>query len=141
MPDLTKSAMIVNIPPEPYYPTSTYGHTMAVPPPQHRPPVPPDPHYAASDIVESLNIQGVSGNNVYAVPNPEMQNLWKEDLAVMEFPRENLKFLEQLGEGQFGEVDILMCSRTVILNCKISDQNFLNHLKIEFAKICILFFH
>lgn len=60
------------------------------------------PYYTISDIP---NIQGVSGNNLYAVPNSEM--LWKEDYSVMEFPRENLKFLEKLGEGQFGEVGTL----------------------------------
>ena len=55
--------------------------------------------------------QGVSGNNLYSVPNTD-HVLWKEDFSVMEFPRENLKFLEKLGEGQFGEVsDVLLLSR------------------------------
>ena len=49
-----------------------------------------------------LIFQGVSGNSAYAAPNTDL--LWKEDLAVIEFPREHLKFLEKLGEGQFGEV-------------------------------------
>lgn len=31
-------------------------------------------------------------------------HLAKEDLTIIEFPRENLKFLEKLGEGLFGEV-------------------------------------
>ena len=44
----------------------------------------------------------MSGNSAYAAPNTDL--LWKEDLAVIEFPREHLKFLEKLGEGQFGEV-------------------------------------
>ena len=46
--------------------------------------------------------QGVSGNNVYAVPNAEL--LLSIDVSVNEFPRENLRFIEVLGEGQFGEV-------------------------------------
>lgn len=46
--------------------------------------------------------QGVSGSNVYAAPNLDL--LWKDDYSVMEFPKGNLKFLEKLGEGQFGEV-------------------------------------
>ena len=45
----------------------------------------------------------MSGNTVYAVPN-NIDFSWQEDLSVMEFPRENLKFVEKLGEGQFGEV-------------------------------------
>ena len=39
---------------------------------------------------------------MYAAPNLDL--LWKDDLSLMEFPKENLKFLEKLGEGQFGEV-------------------------------------
>ena len=46
--------------------------------------------------------QGVSGNNVYAVPNVEL--LLSIDVSVTELPRENLRFIEVLGEGQFGEV-------------------------------------
>lgn len=49
-------------------------------------------------------LQGVSGNNVYAVPNAEL--LLSIDVTVNEFPRENLRFIEVLGEGQFGEVNI-----------------------------------
>ena len=48
------------------------------------------------------HLQGVSGNNVYAVPNADL--LLSIDYTVMEFPRENLRFVEVLGEGQFGEV-------------------------------------
>ena len=49
-----------------------------------------------------IGFQGVSGSNVYAAPNLDL--LWKDDFSLMEFPKENLKFLEKLGEGQFGEV-------------------------------------
>ena len=58
-----------------------------------------------SDFVFVL--QGVSGNNLYSVPNAD-HVLWKEDFSVMEFPRENLKFQEKLGEGQFGEVGVFI---------------------------------
>ena len=44
----------------------------------------------------------MSGNNVYAVPNVEL--LLSIDVSVTELPRENLRFIEVLGEGQFGEV-------------------------------------
>jgi discoidin domain receptor family protein 2 len=44
----------------------------------------------------------VSGNNVYAVPNEEL--LLSIEVSVNEFPRENLRFIEVLGQGQFGEV-------------------------------------
>ena len=33
-----------------------------------------------------------------------MELLWKEELSVNEFSRHQLQFVEQLGEGQFGEV-------------------------------------
>lgn len=61
--------------------------------------------YASSEIPALPNIQGVSGNNVYAVPG-NLDFLWAEDLSVMEFPRDKLKFVQKLGEGQFGEVGI-----------------------------------
>ena len=44
----------------------------------------------------------MSGNSIYSVPNAEL--LLSLDVTVNEFPRENLRFLEVLGEGQFGEV-------------------------------------
>lgn len=66
-----------------------------------------DALYAAADIVHVNvpnipNLQGVSGNNVYAVPNAEL--LLTLEHAVVQFPRENLQFVDVLGEGQFGEV-------------------------------------
>lgn len=103
VPDLTKSSLIVNVPPSktPSFQPNIYREE--TPPP---PPLPPHPRalYGSSDIINFPNIQGVSGNNVYAVPNADL--LWKEDYSVMEFPREQLKFKEKLGEGQFGEVKI-----------------------------------
>ena len=56
------------------------------------------------------SIAGVSGSTLYC--RSELDNYRSSDSAVLtdltafEFPRENLKFLEKLGEGQFGEVRI-----------------------------------
>lgn len=65
------------------------------------PPLPPSvPHYAEADIV---SLQGVSGNNTYAVP--ALTSSPGADAAPLpELPRQCLIFKEKLGEGQFGEV-------------------------------------
>lgn len=106
IPDVTKSSvgMVPNIPIQPTAPP-LYGTYGRLPQPVTAAPSVQPSHYAASDIIP--NIQGVSGNNVYAAPNPDL--LWTEDFNVMELPRDNLKFLEKLGEGQFGEVGICVC--------------------------------
>ncbi|KAL7980913.1 hypothetical protein Chor_002067 [Crotalus horridus] len=61
------------------------------------------PHYAETDIV---NLQGVTGNNTYAVPAITVDSLTKKDISVAEFPRHQLRLKEKLGEGQFGEVHL-----------------------------------
>ncbi|XP_017580684.1 discoidin domain-containing receptor 2 [Pygocentrus nattereri] len=61
------------------------------------------PHYAETDIV---NLQGVTGSNMYAVPAVTVDSLTRKDISVAEFPREHLIFREKLGEGQFGEVHL-----------------------------------
>ncbi|XP_077332292.1 discoidin domain-containing receptor 2-like [Lithobates pipiens] len=61
------------------------------------------PHYAETDIV---NLQGVTGNNMYAVPALTVDSLTKKDISVGEFPRDQLRMKEKLGEGQFGEVHL-----------------------------------
>ncbi|XP_036454084.1 discoidin domain-containing receptor 2 [Colossoma macropomum] len=61
------------------------------------------PHYAETDIV---NLQGVTGSNMYAVPAVTVDSLTRKDISVAEFPRERLIFREKLGEGQFGEVHL-----------------------------------
>ncbi|XP_006004648.1 epithelial discoidin domain-containing receptor 1 isoform X2 [Latimeria chalumnae] len=61
------------------------------------------PHYAEADII---NLQGVTGNNTYAVPALTVDALVGKDIAVGEFPRQRLIFKEKLGEGQFGEVHL-----------------------------------
>ncbi|GFS63625.1 discoidin domain-containing receptor 2, partial [Trichonephila inaurata madagascariensis] len=62
----------------------------------------PDRHYAATAVLELPNIQGVSGNTVYAAPNTDEELL----PPVPEIPRHKLHYLEKLGEGQFGEVHL-----------------------------------
>ncbi|KAJ8380316.1 hypothetical protein SKAU_G00010940 [Synaphobranchus kaupii] len=61
------------------------------------------PHYAETDIV---NLQGVTGSNMYAVPALTVDSLTRKDISVAEFPRHRLLFREKLGEGQFGEVHL-----------------------------------
>ena len=46
-------------------------------------------------------MQGMTGNSMY-VTNSDLP--CKEELPVREFPREKLRFVEKLGEGQYGEV-------------------------------------
>jgi discoidin domain receptor family protein 2 len=103
VPDVTKSSLVVALPPTPRA-TPTPVPPVRVPSNALDKPPTYDALYAAADIVNVVvpNIQGVSGNNVYAVPNAEM--LLSLDYSVAEFPRESLSFIEVLGEGQFGEV-------------------------------------
>ncbi|KAJ8005616.1 hypothetical protein DPEC_G00119790 [Dallia pectoralis] len=61
------------------------------------------PHYAETDIV---NLQGVTGSNMYAVPALTVDSLTRKDITVAELPRHRLIFREKLGEGQFGEVHL-----------------------------------
>lgn len=57
------------------------------------------PHYAEADII---SLQGVSGNNTYAVP--ALSATPTDCPPLPELQRERLLFKEKLGEGQFGEV-------------------------------------
>ena len=60
--------------------------------------------YPLSSGLSTLpNIQGVGGNNIYALPD-NLEPMWLEDFSVIEFPRENLNFIERIGEGAFGDV-------------------------------------
>ncbi|KAK3610982.1 hypothetical protein CHS0354_015099 [Potamilus streckersoni] len=68
-----------------------------------------DTLYAAADVTDSQvpnipSLQGVSGNNIYAVPNIDL--MVSIDYSLMEFPRRSLRFVEVLGKGQFGEVHL-----------------------------------
>ncbi|KAL3980539.1 amyloid-like protein 1 [Sarotherodon galilaeus] len=68
------------------------------------PPMPPSvPHYAEADIV---SLQGVSGNNTYAVPALASSSPGADAAPLPELPRQCLIFKEKLGEGQFGEVHL-----------------------------------
>jgi len=79
------------------------------------PPLPPPPHprdlYGGESAV---CLQGCSGNSCYAVPEMTAVDLalWSREVdapAVLEFPRDSLHFVEKLGEGPHGEVDIWTC--------------------------------
>jgi discoidin domain receptor family protein 2 len=50
-------------------------------------------------------MQGANGNNtLYTTPPVDL--LWNDDAALMEIPRDSLKCIGRLGEGQFGEVHL-----------------------------------
>ncbi|XP_023127355.2 epithelial discoidin domain-containing receptor 1 isoform X1 [Amphiprion ocellaris] len=84
------------------------------------PPLPPSvPHYAEADIV---SLQGVSGNNTYAVPALTSSSPGAEAAPLPELPRQCLIFKEKLGEGQFGEVHL----------CEIENPQDLPNLEFPF---------
>ncbi|XP_034030340.1 epithelial discoidin domain-containing receptor 1 [Thalassophryne amazonica] len=84
------------------------------------PPLPPSvPHYAEADIV---SLQGVSGNNTYAVPALASSSPGAEATPLPELPRQCLIFKEKLGEGQFGEVHL----------CEIENPQDLPNLEFPF---------
>ncbi|KAL3871566.1 hypothetical protein ACJMK2_039557 [Sinanodonta woodiana] len=106
IPDVTKSALVVALPPlrsALHTPVRPNGTNALDKPPTY------DALYAASDVLSTQvpnipSLQGVSGNSIYSVPNADL--LLTIDLSVVEFPRGNLRFIEVLGEGQFGEVHL-----------------------------------
>ncbi|XP_039535348.1 epithelial discoidin domain-containing receptor 1 isoform X3 [Pimephales promelas] len=75
------------------------------------------PHYAEADII---SLQGVSGNNTYAVP--ALSATPTDCPPLPELPRERLVFKEKLGEGQFGEVHL----------CEIENPQDLANLEFPF---------
>ncbi|XP_057689541.1 epithelial discoidin domain-containing receptor 1 isoform X2 [Corythoichthys intestinalis] len=84
------------------------------------PPLPPSvPHYAEADIV---SLQGVSGNNTYAVPALASSSPGADAGPMPELPRQCLIFKEKLGEGQFGEVHL----------CEIENPQDLPNLEFPF---------
>ncbi|KAJ7985612.1 hypothetical protein DPEC_G00353870 [Dallia pectoralis] len=93
----------------------------APPYPALSPPLPPSvPHYAEADIV---SLQGVSGNNTYAVPALSSPSPTASDGPPLpELPRQCLVFKEKLGEGQFGEVHL----------CEITSPQDLPNLEFPF---------
>ncbi|KAG8185374.1 hypothetical protein JTE90_023119 [Oedothorax gibbosus] len=95
VPDVTKSTTHLPPAPKPSFPQT-------LPKPLQKPPS--ERYYAATDVVKMPNIQGVSGNTVYAVPSVDL--LSRDDSTVREIPRHRLHYIEKLGEGQFGEVHL-----------------------------------
>ncbi|XP_029598854.1 epithelial discoidin domain-containing receptor 1 isoform X2 [Salmo trutta] len=93
----------------------------APPYPALSPPFPASvPHYAEADIV---SLQGVSGNNTYAVPALTSASPTAADCTPLpELPRHCLVFKEKLGEGQFGEVHL----------CEIESPQDLPNLEFPF---------
>ncbi|XP_045064614.1 epithelial discoidin domain-containing receptor 1-like isoform X1 [Coregonus clupeaformis] len=93
----------------------------APPYPALSPPFPASvPHYAEADIV---SLQGVSGNNTYAVPALTSPSPTAADSTPLpELPRHCLVFKEKLGEGQFGEVHL----------CEIESPQDLPNLEFPF---------
>ncbi|XP_061530346.1 epithelial discoidin domain-containing receptor 1 isoform X4 [Phycodurus eques] len=88
--------------------------------PSVSPPLPPSvPHYAEADIV---SLQGVSGNNTYAVPALASSSPGADPSPLPELPRQCLVFKEKLGEGQFGEVHL----------CEIENPQDLPSLEFPF---------
>uniref|UniRef100_A0A665VR91 receptor protein-tyrosine kinase n=1 Tax=Echeneis naucrates TaxID=173247 RepID=A0A665VR91_ECHNA len=77
------------------------------------------PHYAEADIV---SLQGVSGNNTYAVPALASSSPGADSAPLPELPRQCLIFKEKLGEGQFGEVHL----------CEIENPQDLPNLEFPF---------
>ncbi|XP_061106754.1 epithelial discoidin domain-containing receptor 1 [Conger conger] len=103
--------------PPPYPGAPPYPQLPSVPPPV----LPASgsasvPHYAEADII---SLQGVSGNNTYAVPALAAP---AECPPLPELPRHFLLFKEKLGEGQFGEVHL----------CEIENPQDLPNLEFPF---------
>nr|XP_057908889.1 epithelial discoidin domain-containing receptor 1 isoform X6 [Doryrhamphus excisus] len=115
--DLEKSFPLSQDEPPPYPGSPPYP---ALSPPVS-PPLPPSvPHYAEADIV---SLQGVSGNNTYAVPALASSSPGGADATPLpELPRQCLIFKEKLGEGQFGEVHL----------CEIENPQDLPNLEFPF---------
>ncbi|XP_030641458.1 epithelial discoidin domain-containing receptor 1 [Chanos chanos] len=119
--DVDEKALPTQEEPPPYPGAPPYPHlSSASPPPPLLLPVggASVPHYAEADII---SLQGVSGNNTYAVP---ALCATPTDLAtpLPELPRECLVFKEKLGEGQFGEVHL----------CEIENPQDLPSLEFPF---------
>lgn len=130
VPDVTKSALVVALPPQPPQPPlrSTPVPSQGTPMLINALDKPPtyDALYAAADVINVQvpnipSLQGVSGNNVYAVPNAEI--LLTLEHSVTQFPRDNLQFIEVLGEGQFGEVHLC---EALNVNEFLNDEYFIN---------------
>ncbi len=91
-------------------------HTQPSPPNVPPPPIPPPPHPAALlrmvDFIPIKPDPNGNGTPPFSTSTPPPVGTDISINSLVEFPRENLKFIEKLGDGQFGEV------RMGILDCK-----------------------
>ena len=112
--ELPQTPLYVKLPPEPVF-QNLYSRDMTPPPPpppphpnlhppaHPPPPIPPPPHptalYKVHNILvpEPSDLNGNNGNST-ALPSGGEKN------KPLEFPRDCLKFIEKLGDGEFGEV-------------------------------------
>ncbi len=62
-----------------------------------------NPIYEGTRIYEDP-YQTVTGSSLYADPHMDKERV---SIEIRKFPREKLRFLEKIGEGQFGEVKII----------------------------------
>lgn len=127
--DLEKGFPLTHEEPPPYPGSPPYPSLS----PPVSPPLPPNvPHYAEADIV---SLQGVSGNNTYAVPALASSSPGADGAPLPELPRQCLIFKEKLGEGQFGEVRNGRSPRRFASACK--GRGRLNGVCFGFAERCI----
>ncbi|PSN50685.1 hypothetical protein C0J52_18849 [Blattella germanica] len=94
-------------PPEKYYAATEICKAAPQPPP---PPLSPPP----LTVQQLTSLQGTSGSSTYGAPvSPEVLTTATdeedddddvEDMPLCQFPREQLRVLEKLGHGEFGEV-------------------------------------
>lgn len=68
------------------------------------------PHYAEADII---SLQESSDSSSITTVNMDL--FVGSDSTLKEFPREKLTFKEKLGEGQFGEVNLLLFFHSKVL--------------------------
>lgn len=76
-------------------------------------PPPPPPSLSPPPLMvpQLTNAQGTSGSSIYGAPlSPEVlaavtdEEEEDENIPLCQFPREQLRVLDRLGHGQFGEV-------------------------------------
>ena len=67
------------------------------------PPPPEQKYYATSSLCRASNIQGVTGSVIYSVVDPSM---FKKECTVQEVLHQNVRVLENIGEGIFGLVQL-----------------------------------
>ena len=113
-PDVQAPPLYVKLPPEPVYqqnlqnsarevkpPTPPEGYGISGPPPNvPPPPIPPPPHPSA--LARELDFIPISKDGSSA----GNRGTPSADTQLAHFTRKQIKFLEKLGDGQFGEVSL-----------------------------------